>query len=539
MSSNSHWSASELVPLADRFRYMVLVRAVLIASIAITWAFAPGLVGIRPPDTYVVIGTWATLSLVAAGAWRLWGRRALLLFGATLIIDGFALVWLSSVGSVTNVRYLIFLHMACVVLLASYRTGLKMLLWYSLLLFTVYFAGRQGAFAIPHPVPGTLARWDLGQLGVFAGAFWLMTISTAIFSSVNERELRRRRFDLEALARFGVALEGAATREAVANLLLDNLKEAFPFGRLLLLTEGGNPVVLGKRGEFVSTPDFSHLKPDSALLIAQRTRQTLLLSSFDTESDPWLVTKLGEARNIAVIPLFAEGGCTGVLIAEHTARNGSQVERRLLSIVERFVSHAALALRNAALLEQMERMASTDSLTQVANRRAFQATLENEIARSLRSRDPVSLIMIDIDNFKVLNDTYGHQVGDEVLRQVALTFRTFSRDIDTVARYGGEEFAVILPGCGPEDALASAERLRRSVLERVAAIPVTVSAGAATFAGRTGTANELIKAADDAMYKAKREGRNRVRYADDLVDLSIQKLVASSQIATLDPEDRR
>lgn len=213
---NTRLTAGELVPLADRLRYMFIVRAVLVAGVALCASIAPGLVGVLPQGSAAVLAGWAAVSLAAEVIWRLAHRRGLPLLAATLMIDGAALVWLSEVGSVTNVRYLIYLHMVAVVLLGSYRTGLKMLLWYTLLLFTVFFGARQGAFG--HRIaPGVLSRWDLGQLCVFVAAVWAVAIATAAFSSVNERELRRRRFDLEALAHFAVELEHASDRQAVAN----------------------------------------------------------------------------------------------------------------------------------------------------------------------------------------------------------------------------------------------------------------------------------------------------------------------------------
>src|SRR5579863_7585861 len=182
-------------------------------------------------------------------------------------------------------------------------------------------------------------------------------------------------------------------------------------------------------------------------MMAESGHQTLLLSRFDPRDDPWLLGLLPGGRNFILVPLRAEGGCVGTLVIEHRSRSGSRVERRLVSIIERFASHAALALRNASLLEEMERMASTDGLTQVANRRTFEADLRREVARSMRSEEPLSIVMLDIDDFKRLNDTYGHQVGDDVLRQVAATLVAGSREVDSISRYGGEEFAVILPGC--------------------------------------------------------------------------------------------
>ena len=272
-------------------------------------------------------------------------------------------------------------------------------------------------------------------------------------------------------------------------------------------------MLLGQRGVTPATAP-PPVELGSALLRVQPTHETLLLSHFDPVSDPWMAEVLGPTGNFIVVPLYAEGGCVGVLVVEHSARNGSRVERRLVAIIDRFASHAALALRNAALSEQMAQMANTDGLTHAANRRAFESTLEREVSRSLRSGDPVSLVMLDIDNFKALNDTHGHQVGDEVLRQTASVLQANCRDFDTTARYGGEEFAVILPGCGPGDALARAEQLHRCVKEEVVDVRVTVSVGAAAFPVHATTADALVKAADDAMYAAKRAGRNRVRMAD-------------------------
>ena len=513
MRSSNRWTAGELIPLADRLRYMLMVRIALFAAICLGGVAAPDLVGTLPGETRAMLAVWAAGSAAAEVLRRVSRRRGLPLFGATLIVDGVVLVWLSEVHSITNVRYLIFLHMAAVVLLASYRTGLKMALWYTLLLYTVFFAGRQGTLGLHPSGPGVLARWDLGQLGVFVGAMWAIALATAVFSSVNERELRRRRFDLEALAHFAVALEAGADRQTVASTLLDSLAEDFPVERLLLLTAGRRPAVLGQRGLDSSASVPAQLDPRSAVITSQNERQTLLLSHPDPEADGWVDGVMEGVRNLIVIPLFAEGGCVGVLVAEHSSRAGSRVERRLVSILERFVSHAALALRNATLLEQMERMANTDGLTHIANRRTFETSLEKEMARSIRSGDPVSLVMLDIDHFKILNDTWGHQKGDEVLRQVAVALQAGSREFDTIARYGGEEFAVILPGCGTDAAWTGAQRLHRLVSEGVTSVPITVSLGVATAPLQADTAQTLVKAADDALYEAKRAGRNTVRSA--------------------------
>ena len=196
------------------------------------------------------------------------------------------------------------------------------------LLFTVFFAGHNGAFGLSPVRPGTMARWDLGQVAVFVIAVWLVAVAAAAFSTVNERELRRRRFDLEALAGFAVALESASDRHTVAGTLLDTLVEAFPVGRVLLVTGGRHPVVLGHRGTAPDTAAVPTLELSSVLVRVQAAHQTLLAAGLDPEADEWLGRIMAGGRNLMLVPLHAEGGCVGVLVAEHAARRGSRVERR-------------------------------------------------------------------------------------------------------------------------------------------------------------------------------------------------------------------
>ncbi|OYQ36685.1 hypothetical protein CHU95_03740 [Niveispirillum lacus] len=161
--------------------------------------------------------------------------------------------------------------------------------------------------------------------------------------------------------------------------------------------------------------------------------------------------------------------------------------------------------------------ANTDGLTGVANRRRFDTVLRNEIARAGAENHPFSLIIADVDHFKMFNDTHGHTVGDQVLRSVAGLLTSLVREGDTVARYGGEEFAIILPGISVEQAAATAERLRasvasRKIIQRGSGTPVgsvTMSFGIAEYRG-TETAHSLIERADRALYAAKAGNRNIV-----------------------------
>jgi diguanylate cyclase (GGDEF)-like protein len=160
--------------------------------------------------------------------------------------------------------------------------------------------------------------------------------------------------------------------------------------------------------------------------------------------------------------------------------------------------------------------AATDSLTELPNNRAFREALARELARSVRAKTPVSLIMADIDFFKRVNDTYGHAAGDETLRAVAQRLRGALRAGDMPARYGGEEFVVLLPVTEIEGARVVAERLRNAiaaapvVLEDGTSLPVTASFGVAVTMAGPPDSSELFNRADSALYVAKRGGRNRV-----------------------------
>jgi diguanylate cyclase (GGDEF)-like protein len=176
---------------------------------------------------------------------------------------------------------------------------------------------------------------------------------------------------------------------------------------------------------------------------------------------------------------------------------------------------AAIALENAQLFGEVQRLAITDGLTGTHNRHHFFELAERELNRARRFGQPVSAIMLDVDHFKQVNDTYGHAVGDQVLRVVAERCGESIRDIDILGRYGGEEFAIILPGTDLSGTPTMAERLRRSIAD--APIPtdkgdltVTISLGVASSAQDDEDAAALLNRADVAMYEAKQAGRNRV-----------------------------
>jgi diguanylate cyclase (GGDEF)-like protein len=186
-----------------------------------------------------------------------------------------------------------------------------------------------------------------------------------------------------------------------------------------------------------------------------------------------------------------------------------------IGMLEYATNQIAIVLENAFTHEKVERLSITDELTQVFNRRYLTRRLDEEFAKAERYRTPLSVLLIDLDHFKRINDRFGHQVGDQALRTVAALIRSNLREVDVVGRYGGEEFLVLLPHTPGPDALAVANKIRAAVesteLPGHAELKLSLSAGVATFPELdVGTVDELVARADQALYAAKSTGRNQV-----------------------------
>ncbi len=225
------------------------------------------------------------------------------------------------------------------------------------------------------------------------------------------------------------------------------------------------------------------------------------------------------ARSWLGVPVMLHGACEGVLAVQSRQPAAfTEADERLLGSL---ALQVGAALANAHLYE----MAMVDGLTGLFVRRYFDARLDEELERARRYRTPFAVAMLDLDDFKRLNDDHGHLAGDSVLREIARVVRTEIRGVDTAARYGGEEVALILPGTELVAALAHAERVRRAIAERRVAcgddgleLSITASVGIAAFPDSGAiTAEDLLRRADRALYRAKRAGKNRVElyWADD------------------------
>lgn len=214
------------------------------------------------------------------------------------------------------------------------------------------------------------------------------------------------------------------------------------------------------------------------------------------------------------VPMIVRDEAIGVINVSHSQPDAFQPnDVQLLTIL---ASQAAIALKQTALMRSLEAMAITDESTQIFNRRYFQMRLDDELKRSRRYKLPVSLMMLDLDHFKRINDCFGHAVGDEVLRELATLLVHSLRETETIARYGGEEFVVILPTTNADEAAVAAERVRRTIAEHRFAsrdglsLSVTVSIGLATCPTNSENPSQLLVLVDRALYAAKHGGRNRV-----------------------------
>lgn len=214
---------------------------------------------------------------------------------------------------------------------------------------------------------------------------------------------------------------------------------------------------------------------------------------------------------IGAFPLTSEGEITGCIVARSTL---DKLSKRDISYLEQLTRQSAITINRANTYSKVLQYATLDALTNLNNRRQFETRLKQEIAITKRQNNPLCAMMIDIDFFKKVNDTYGHASGDEVLRTVASVIKAQLRESDIPARYGGEEFAVLLPYTHIDEAKIVGERLRKAVEETTVqlddlTINVTISMGLAEFTQEE-TGEELFGRADKALYEAKEGGRNRV-----------------------------
>lgn len=233
------------------------------------------------------------------------------------------------------------------------------------------------------------------------------------------------------------------------------------------------------------------------------------------------------SKSIITVPLYARNSVFGWFNVFSSRKDLTEGETDFLTI---FAQQIEMAITIAGLFEEVKAQAVTDSLTGLYNRRYFEEYLNKEVRRALRQKQPFSIIGLDLDHLKEINDKYGHAYGDLAIKTVANVLKKNARAIDTAARMGGEEFNVILPGVESEGAMIAAERIRKALEEENLDTigHITASIGVATFLEHSDNIEDILELTDQAMYTSKRNGRNRVTLAKPISETSWQEVAINA-----------
>lgn len=368
------------------------------------------------------------------------------------------------------------------------------------------------------PAPG-------GEVVLYAGlhvAAWPPETIEAIVSQVRRvwgvqeqraaqtLELDQLRFHLTALQQVARTLAVVRGAEETERLVLDSVGEVFfAWWAALYHTDGEQytcRAVRSLRGESVA-----FAIPARVVRAIAAPGQPPVIPPEDAE-----IRDHVPAEVAVVAPLDFGEGDAGLLILGRRMTD-APYEHHDLALLRALADSSAIALRNAELLDRLRAQATIDPLTGCHNRRGFDEILQIEVARARRYHRPLSLVLLDIDHFKQVNDDFGHEVGDHALQRIGRAVRHTFRNTDSACRYGGEEFALIFPETSKEEGARLAERLRVLVesLPPNAEVPRTLTAsfGVACFPEDADGIPDLIRAADRALYQAKTNGRNRCEVA--------------------------
>jgi diguanylate cyclase (GGDEF)-like protein len=323
---------------------------------------------------------------------------------------------------------------------------------------------------------------------------------------------RERARQLEAINTIAQQSTAVMELEELLTRVCSIIQQAFQVSHVsLLLREEGDLVLRAHEGTL--TPCFPL---GGRFPVAQRPWSHVIATSGTIVEKDLTETPEGfrifkESASRLSIPLISFGQTLGVLTL-HSAKRNAFRENELQSL-ESVADICANSIQNAHYVERVKQLAYLDGLTGIFNRRFFELRIMEEIERARRYGTGLAVIMADIDQFKRLNDEFGHLLGDEVLRQVSSLFHQQVRKIDVVCRYGGEEFAILLTQTNAEHATAIAEKLRKLVEGwQFPGVPrtITISAGVAAFPTEGRARDEIIRAADNGLYAAKQSGRNKV-----------------------------
>ncbi len=336
------------------------------------------------------------------------------------------------------------------------------------------------------------------------------------------KELRKSVYNLHSLFEISMDLNSILELDKLVNSILLTLAGQFSCNKLIFMLARKHDI---SRLEIVNSKGF-HKDDLKDLLV---TRKDPLIGFFTKKPRPASLKEIGtRAKNSIALrefkklkiqilsPVIVQQSVIGLICMGPRVKNKAYAKQDLeqISTLGNIIS---ISISNASLYQEVEQLSYMDGMTELHNYRYFELRLKEEVLRHKRTNQGLSLLILDVDNFKNYNDTLGHPAGDEVLRKLGKILKTALRENDIVARYGGEEFAVILPAVDKKGAIILADRLRMTVEETYfdheeiqPGGKVTVSIGSASMPEDALDHKELINKADIALYSAKRNGRNRV-----------------------------
>ena len=342
-------------------------------------------------------------------------------------------------------------------------------------------------------------------------------------------ELEQRNLDISRLSEMGELLQSCQAPAEAYQVVAQALPKLFPVtvGAIYSIGRSGNMVEsMAVWGGAMPGETVFGLEDCWAL---RRGRMHAVAQAEYGQRCPHVTAT--DVSGYLCMPLMAQGEALGILhLRTVNQESGGQRNPSLLftdsgkRLATALAEQIALALANLRLRETLREQSIRDPLTGLFNRRYLEESLEREIRRATRSQRPLSVLMIDLDHFKRFNDTFGHDAGDALLRELGQLLQTKVRGSDIACRYGGEEFSLIMPDATPATALERAERIRKSAkgldLKHAgqALGAVTLSVGVAAFPEHGDTPFLLVRAADQALYRAKAAGRDRVLLAETLAD---------------------
>ena len=356
------------------------------------------------------------------------------------------------------------------------------------------------------------------QLEIFANY-----AATAIMNAKLYSETRVRAEEMSILYEISFAIAADIGLEKTTKAVFQQIKKVIPTDLYFLaLFEPTGKIVsyfmYQQNGERIDIEPFHLMQKPSLTRYVIQKRETVFIPDIKAEDaevkeDEFIRVPGFDNRTFLGIPLILRDEVIGVLSVQ--AAQPDAYDPRQIRLVETITQQTSIAIDNAKLFEKTQEMAITDSQTGLYNRRYFYMVLDNEIERAKRYQSPLSLIMMDIDHFKLVNDKFGHLAGDEVLRSISGMSKKLLRHIDSMFRFGGEEFIFILPETSQEEALHVAERIRSTIAEAAIKIKkgnvkLTVSIGVSEYGENHSAPNEFIESVDRTMYEAKKAGRNCV-----------------------------